>query len=327
MATVHARYQLLNVAGYKMDICKIGYQEYDPLAYYHKKNFPDLKITRPNIDTDFELIHKRALITVNGYVYPTDIGENVLYVPNATKSMLRSKNNHVGMLSFFSFNVDLKKFPIRADMISSDAPFSLYEKAILTFPEEVHAPILVLNGYLVFENPEVFYRVSDRSFALRLDRLMYIERLYELNRYRDIFTEIGVEVSLVNPSMIDANIVKSDATVTKFLTTFNTFLVDVPVSNLSVNKIYLEHSNIPGTFRTEIEPTMPLVVGYGKLGEYMKIRSTDKKYSVYVNDAYYRNHLITNGSFTNVRIYNDHAIPGKTYFLSEAYFLNIASDI
>jgi hypothetical protein len=327
MAEIHFKYQLANTAGYKMEICQIGHNVYDPMAYYHKENFPDVKITRPNIDTDMSLLHNKCLITVNGYVHPTSYLGDTLYVPNATRSMLRSKSNHIGILSFNRLNANLKKFPIDMTMITPESPFTLYEKVILTFPEDIQSPILILNGYLLFENPETFYRVSPRSFALRLDRLNYVERLYELSHYRDIFTEIDVPVSPVNPGMIDANIVKSDATILKFLTTFNTFLVDVPVNNLRTRRVYLEHSSVPGTFRTELEPNMPLMVGYGKLTEYMKKKTTDTKYTVYVNDAYYMNYLIVNTSFTNVNIYNNHAIPGNTYFLSQGYFLDIWTEV
>jgi hypothetical protein len=323
MAKLHFKYQLANTAGYKFNIVKIGYNNYDELAYYHKENFPDIELTRPQIDTDLSLLNDKCILSVNGYIYPTVYNNSRLFIPNATKSMIKSRANNIGIISFNSLNNSLIKYPISVNMITPESPFSLYEKAIITFNEDIKSPILSLCGYMIFENPEFFYRISNRSFVLRLDRLNYIEKLYELNRYRDIFKELNIQTSVNNPTLIDANIARSDAIVLKFLTTFNSFLINVPVDNLQLKKIYLEHSKVPGNFRTEIEPTMPIIVGYGKMSEYLKKKTNDTKFTVYLNDAYYNQHLISNHSFTDINLYNDHRVVGNTYRLTQGYFLDM----
>lgn len=321
------KYQLANTAGYKFNICKIGFNNYDELAYYHKDNFPDIEVTRPGTFTDMSILHNKSLMSVNGYIYPTELIGDRLFIANATKSMLKSRANHIGIISFNSLTSNLVKKPISISMVTPEAPFTLYEKAIITFDEEIQTPILVICGYMVFENPEIFYRISDRSFVLRLDRLNYIEKLYELNRYRDIFNELNIPVSVNNPSVIDAGVARSDSTIINFLTSFNSFLVSIPINNLNLTKIYLEHSNVPGNFRTEIEPTAPILVGYGKISEYFKKKNNDTKWTVYLNDAYYNQHLISNHSFTNIQLYNDNRVVGSTYRLTEAYFLNMSTNI
>lgn len=323
MSELQFNYQLANIAGYKFNIKKIGFNNYDELAYYHKENFPDIEITRPNTDTELSLLNDKCLLSVNGYLYPTVYQDSKLYIPNATKSMLKSRANNIGILSFNNLTSNITKLPISIDMITPESPFTLYEKAIITFSEDIQSPILSMCGYMVFENPEFFYRVSDRSFVLRLDRLNYIEKLYELARYRDIFKELDLATSVNNPSLINAGIARSNAIIIKFLTSFNSFLVNLPITNLHIEKVYLEHSNIPGNFRTEIEPTMPLMAGYGKLSEYIKKKNNDTKYTVYMNDAYYNQHLISNHSFTDIELYNDHRVIGDTYRLSQAYFLKM----
>ena len=323
MTQKHFNYQLANTAGYKFNICKIGFNNYDELAYYHKDNFPDVEITRPNTFTEMADLHNKCLLSVNGYIYPTELIDNRLFIANATKSMLKARSNHIGIISFNKLDTPMVKKPINISMVTPEAPFTLYEKAIITFDEEIQSPILMICGYMVFENPEFFYRVSDRSFALRLDRLNYIEKLYELNRYRDIFTELNIPTSINNPSVIDAGMARSDAAVIAFLTSFNSFLVSLPIDGLALNKIYLEHSNVPGNFRTEVEPTMPILVGYGKISEYFKKKNNDTKWTVYLQDAYYNQHLISNMSFTDIQLYNDHRVVGSTYRLTQAYFLDM----
>jgi len=326
MTHIHFNYQLANTAGYKFNITKIGENVYDELAYYHKENFPDVELKRPGIDTELSLLHNKALLTVNGYVYPTVYQDERLFIPNATKSMLKSRSNNIGILSFNKLAGNSIKHKITAAMVTAESPTSMYEKAIITFNTDIDYPILVICGYMVFEDPEVFYRVSSNSFALRLDRLNYIEKLYELQRQRDIFKELDIPVSPNNPSLIDASIARADITITKFLSSFNSFLVELPVSNLEIKKIFLEHSTVPGNFRTEIEPVYPIIVGYGKIAEYIKKKNNDNKYTVYINDAYYNQHLFSSMSIDEIRVYNDHRVVGNTYRLSQAFFLDISTE-
>ena len=326
MAKKTISYRLATAAGYKANIVNIGTEVYDPLSYYNKENFPDVEITRPGIATDLSLLHTKCLMTVNGYVYPTEYTNNRLYIRNATKCMLRSRDNSIGILSFNQLNAPLTKIAITPSMVSVEPLTPMYEKAIITFDREIGHPILVIGGYLIFEHPEFFYRVSGTSFALRLDRLNYIEKLYEIQRQRDIFNELGIPTSTVNPSLIDATVARSDISITKFLTSFNSFMIELPVTNFTTRKIYLEHSNLPGNFRTEIEPTLPIIVGYGKIAEYFKKKTTEDKYNIYINDAYYNQHIFSYLNNDQIKLYNDHRRPGNTYRLSEAFFLEMSTE-
>jgi len=323
MSLTTVKYQLLNTANYILNITKMNHFNYDELAYYHKDNFPDLEISRPNSNTDLQLLDTRSIVTINGLIYPTIYSGNRLYVPNATLNVLKSRKNNVGILSFNKLAVELKKHVIVPSMISSETPVSLFEKTILTFSSEIKHPILVIAGYPVFEHPEFFYRVSGNSFALRLDRLNYVERLYELSRYRNIFVDLNIPTSDNNPYLIDGGVARSNEVITNFLTTYNSFLIELDCSTFTTTKIYLEHSNIPGSFRTEIEPTYPIVAGYGKFTEYVKHRNNDHKYTVHIADPYYNNHLFSKLSTHQINLYNDHRNPNSTYNLSQAFFLKM----
>lgn len=315
-------YQLLNAAGYRFNICKAGRSVYDCLSYLYKDNFPDIEITRQGASIDTTEILNKCLITINGYVYNSEVIDNRLYVPNATLSMLKSRKNQVGMLSFDLQN-NLVKIPIVPDMVVKDPPYTLYQRAIISFPQPVIKPVLILGGYLVFEDPSYFYRISDDTYVLKLELLPFMERLYETQRYRNIFSELDVQVSPNNPSALDPTEVTSDDTITKYLTLFNSFLVDLGVQSLNIDKVYLERSNIPETFRTQILPNKPLIVGYGKIAEYTYRQNVDTMYTVYTTDSYYNNHLLSYLDPNDIKIYNDHRDPRTTYYLSPAFFLSI----
>lgn len=317
------QYRLAVASGYKANIVKIGREEYDLSAYQYKDNFPDIEITRPAIHTDLQLLDTKCLMTVNGYIYPTAYQSGRLYIPGATSSMLKSRSNQLGILSFNSLETNLKKTKITPAMISYEGAYSYFEKAIITFPEEVKDCFLVLAGYTVFEQSEFFYRVSDRSFALRLDRLNYVERLYELARYRNIYEELGLDVSVNNPNAFEVDTACSNLIVEKFLTLNNTFLVETPGYSIETNKVYLEHSNVPGNFRTEIEPNLPVVGGYGKFIEYKKKKHNLNKHTVYTTDAYMNNYLFTKMDRRELGMFNSNRVVGNTYSLSQAYFFEI----
>lgn len=327
MTQVDFNYQLANSASYRFNIVKIGFNAYDKAAYYHKENFPDVEITRPAVETDLSLLHTKSLLTVNGYIHDTQYIGNKLYIPNATLSMLKSRSNSIGILSFNKLQSHLTKYIITSSMLSTEEHTSMFEKTIITFSTDIQFPILVVAGYMIFENPETFYRVSNRSFVLRLDRLNYIEKLYELNRQRDIFDELNIPISPNNTSVIDGNVARSNETITKLLTLYNSFLVQVPVTNINTRRIYLEHSNVPGNFRTEVDPVHPIIVGYGKIAEYLKRRNNDSKYTVYITDAHYNRHLFSNLPQEHINTYNDHRVIGNSYNLTPAYFLNIYTQV
>lgn len=325
MSTQHVRYQLGSTANYRYNIVKIGFTEYDDLAYMHKKEFPDVEITRPSTDTDLERIHKTCLMTVNGYIYNSLFQANRLYIPGATASMLRSKANVTGVLDFSSFTSDLIRRAITPSMIATEPNILAYDKVFITFPVEVMQPMLVMGGYLVPYSPEYFYRVSDSSFVLCLSKLNYTEKLFETMRYRDIFKDLDVPVSEVNPQLVDANVTRSLATIRKYLSLSNSFMIDLGTPNLTTGKIYLEHSNIPGVFKTQIEPKFPMVIGYGKLNEYSVTKNAQGVYSVYTQDAIYNNHLVTYMPAQDTQVYNDHRVPGSTHRLSQGFFLDITT--
>lgn len=326
MATHRVTYQLASSASYRFNITKVGENSYDELSYFYKSDFPDVEVTRPTTGTDLLKVHESCLLTVNGFVHTTAYSQKKLYILNATKGMLRARANVVGILDFSALTPKLKKFTITPQMVSVDVNTLAYDKVLITFEEPVVQPVLVMAGYLVFYDPECFYRISDNSFALRLSKMQYMEKLYELSRCRDIFKDLEVPVSPLNPEMVDADTVRSLTTIAKLLSLENSFMVDLGTDNLSLKKIYLEHSKIPGTFATEKSPALALITGYGKVSEYSVQMNNDIKYSVYTQDMHYNNYLLSHMKPQTCKVYNDNRLPGQTHGLTQAFFLDITTE-
>lgn len=327
MEEVHFNYISARNAGYKINIAKINYNSYDPLELWVKENFPDVEVTRPTIDTDLSLLDRRTLLTVNGFVYPTVFSNDKLYIRDATKNMLKSRVNHVGILSFNRLNNDLSKYSITEDMITPDGNYSLYDKCIITFPSDIQTPIIIIGGYVQLEEPNIFYRISDRSFALSLSKLPYVERLYETERYRNIFSELEIPVSPNNEFMIDGNVVRSDLVVMRYLTLNNSFLVNVPVSTIVADKQYLNNTKLPGEMYVDFIPEYPIVGGYGKLIEYSRHKGPENRYLIKCLDNYYNNHLFSKRDKGDLAVYNSHRVVGNSYNLANAFMLDMHASI
>lgn len=317
-------YQLASDAGYRFDIAKMGHHQYDQLSYYFKDDFPDVMITRKQTQIDIERLESTFLWTVNGYIHNTARDSESLYIPGVVSGMLRSRANKVGMLNLSGLTTQIKKQVLTATQISTDTNTTAYEKVFITFTNPVISPVFVMAGYLIFENPEFFYRISDNTFALHLNRLNYMEKLYELFKYRDIFKELGVPVSPNNSTQVNTSDVRSTDTIKRFLTLPNSFLVDTGNPNgLTLDPLYLEHSSIPGNFRTHKLPTLPMFVGYGKLTEYHKSQINSERYSVYCQDSVYNNYIFSAQNQHLLNTYNGHRVPGASYRISNAFFLDI----
>lgn len=322
MPSPKVTYTLASRANYKFNIVRMGYSNYDDVSYLYKSDFPDVEVTRPGYSTSLGAIHNKFLITLNGYVHNTVYSEGRLYIPGATKCMLHSRLNMVGLINLGSVAPSLTKTPITLDMVSSELNQLTYDKVIITMPTPVEQPLLIMGGYIVPYNEQSFYRISDTAFALCLSKLQYTEKLYELGRYRRIFEELGVTVSPLNPEAVDANELRSELVIRKFLSLGNSFMVDLKTAPLVSKKIYLEHSSVPSSFRTEIEPILPMFVGYGKLCEY-SLDQTGLKYLVTTQDTHYNNHLFSSIPQRDLTIMNANRQPGNTYTLSEAFFLEL----
>lgn len=326
MTRTHFNYVSANRAGYKFEIYNIHNHMYDKLAYWDKTNFPDIKITRPGITTNLSLLNTNALLSVNGYFHKTITKGSELFIPLVTRSMLKSRANQLGIFSFNNLDTPINVVSITPDMITPDGSYSLLDKAIITFSNEINVAFLCIAGYLIFEEPGVLYKISPNSYALHLSKLNYIEKLYELNEYRDIFDELYIPLSTNNPSLIDGTVARADSTIVKFLTLNNSFLVQIPVSNLQTRKVFLERTNIPSTFRTEIKPQHLLFGGYGKTLEYITREIDGTKYQVNTLDAYYNNYLFSKLPQEDIKLFNDHRMPNNTLRLVQAYFLEIFTE-
>lgn len=323
MMSKSPNYILASSAGYKINIANEGHNPYDETTYANKSQFKDVVMTRPGLVTDMYDVHRKSLITVNGYFHPTSFLDEKLYVKEAVPTLLKTGINHIGIYSFFNLDTDLDKIKITEDMIFGEKEYDYHEKVIIKLPYEVDGLFFIFAGYLIVEDDRYLKRLSGNTFAFFPSRLNLLDKIYELYRYRNIFLELGIDVSNYDDSVALYEDLVSNDTIIKLLTRFNTFFVHIKKHTIDYNPLHLEHSTIPNNYRTELHPSKLLIGGHGKALDYKFMRFNDRKYTILTTDAFYNNLINSYTPTYALDLFNKNRKPGDTYRLSSAFFLDM----
>lgn len=331
MTTVNVNYQHASVSNYTLDLGTYGSAPYTPSNRPPSNQMPDILIRRP--DTDYDLLHRRCLTTVNGFIYPNVADNYGVWILQGAFSMPNDFHQSVGLISFNLLNQDIETVPfsdpneilITPDLVGG--PLRLYDKMYIRFSKFEGTPMLVLGGYLQTPDPDIFYLTSEDenfvTYALHLSLLPYMQRLFETAHYRNIFTELNVDIVNQNPTLVQVDELLSDTTTQLFMNLGNSFLVKVPGTNLTVEQNYLESTTVPGNIITAHVPLSPLVVGHGKFADYRK-KQSNGRWLIYISDGIYENYVFTRD--INPTVINAHRQNQNTYKISPAFFLGMSLD-
>lgn len=307
---------------YKAEIGKAGLELPDNYPDIEK---PDVKLTRPDFNTNMRLVDDNCLISVNGYYHWTDYHNGILNVYDAAKTLRKSNNNNIGILSFLDIGGLSKTKILEDNIFKMDNDTTLKTKLMFSVPNvslENKSYILVLGGYMIFPQEDVFWRSGLNEFILELDKLPYIERILESSDYLDL-SHLGLTPETINPRAYNVTELTSDDTIKKYLTMSNSFLVVVNTANLMTNKIHLRSSNSPGMFTAYQDPSYPLVVNYGKVAEYWKTYE-DTHWSVTVTDSYLRNYVASQQPVRQGQTITNNLTGSEAFYHSRGYLLEIS---
>lgn len=317
-----AKYSDAIMAGYKINPTIIG-QQLEP--NHPVSEMTDLKINRPKHDTNMSFLHTHCLVTVNGYIHMTDAEADgsYAYVKDGCVSMLHSGMNQLGILSFLDIG-ELTKIPITVENIHpATEDYPLRKRIYLNVDVDTtdKTALLVLGGYLVFLEPDVFWQSGENTYALNISAMPIFERFFESRPYLN-FYELGLLESDINPDMISSDEFLSDEKLIKYLTLSQSFIVLVDTKHLFTNKIFIKHTSLPGMFTSYTDPVYPLVVNHGKMAEYWK-EFNDGHWAVNVADSYFRNYIFTHKSSKQLDNITDQRVPMRTHYNSRGYLLEI----
>lgn len=319
----YARYSNTIQAGYKVELANIKLGNIPPSD---KDNNPDLKISRPNYSTDITDIFNYCLVSVNGYFHNQDSDSQYAYIVDGGVTGRHTNDNHVGILSFLNVG-KLNRIKLKEENINPINPGDrLKDKLYFHVEEDLSNKqvLLVLGGYLILPQDDVFYRTGMNTFALNLTGLNILEKVMESSFYLDL-SSLGLSKRVDTPDLFSAEEFLTDEIIKKYLTLSQSFLVSIDTDNLIFNKYKIETTHGPGKFLTGYNPTLPLFVNYGKCAEYSKVYE-GPFWSVTVRDSYMHNFVLTHKNAKHHLNITAQRIPSRTYHNSEAYLLEIGTE-
>lgn len=308
-------------AGYKVKSVKMGFNY--PFNYPHSE-LKDIEISREN--TDMTYVEKFCMVTINGYLHkPESVIDNKLHIKNGSIAMKKENKNHIGLLSFQDIGeIEYGKLTY-TDILSVDDITKLSDRCYLKITkEEDESIMLVIGGYLVLLDDNVLTQHDAGILSLQLNNLPIKQRLIEsINSIN--MDSMGINKNDINDRGIDIqNLINDNDFIKKYLTFDNSFIVKIKTNNLHFRHNHIRSSNLPGMFTTYHKPIHPLVMNYGKIGEYWKTYE-DGFWSVTVCDSYYRNFVFNYSNTKSGDTVGNSLTPNRRFHNSHVYFIEINS--
>lgn len=318
----YVKYNHAIAAGYHAQLDKAGYVLPENAAIELKT---DVKLTRPEIDTDFEMLYDYCLFSVNGMMHRSDYDGKNVFITEAGKSCMLADNNQIGIYSFRDVS-KLDVLDITDDMITVPATFqALQERIAITLPPEksIKSFFLVIGGYMVLPHAQSCWVGNDRTIYLDIKQLSMLERVLESRKLIDL-EPLGLSKSSVNPDAVNVQELYSDTVIRKWLTLSQSFIVLLDTDNLFFDRRYLRQMRAPGIFTAYQKPEYPLVLDQGRLGEYWRIEE-DRYWSVTLTDSFRKNYQHRRELRTHLQDVDGALAFDVPFYFSQAYLLEMGA--
>lgn len=309
-------------AGYHVHLTILGRED---ISIAEQEECFDLKVTRETMATPYDLMYRRCLVTVNGYLHPTDYDTDAFYVREGGRSFRQSRQNQLGLHSFAEIG-EVAQYPITLDQIHPmipDMPLKNHLYLTAPFDPAGKTVLLSLGGYLVLPDPLVFWQTGMQTYALCLEHLPYLERYFESSIHLDL-SALQLSTSPLHPERVSAVELWSDAVIQRYCTLPQSFWIVVDTPHLFWVRRALRSPALPGMFISHIRPTQPLVVGYGKIGEYWPTYE-DQQWSLTVQDSVYRHYIFDTVLPETLNVITNGTVPMHGYSHSRGWLLELGA--
>lgn len=284
----------------------------------------DLVLSRP--ETNMRDVYDYCLFTVNGFFHLGDTDGEKVYILDGGKSSLKSRQNQIGIWSFKNIG-KLSYVPIKTNMIYNQGSSSTFlDRVYIKVNQETEnkSVFMILGGYLVRPEKDIFFPVGNNTYCLVLSRLPLLQRFYESNNYID-YSSLGLDYSSNNQTQVNINQFYSNNTMTKLLTLSTSFMVILDKPDLVFIQHPVRNRKLPNRFTTYVEPKELLITGCGKVSEY-HASLYDKEWTLTVQNSFYQNRVFNTALGGDLEMVSDSKVPDFISFNSAGYLLEALTD-
>ena len=286
---------------------------------------PWLALTRPN--TDYGLLLKSCLASVNGLIHRTDADSQRVYVVDGMKSVRHSGKASLGLVSFREIGA-LEFVSIKPEMIfrgNDDLPLADRMYVKMSSTRAGKTAMLVLGGYLHVLDNESFYRVNDSTFAINFKHIPLRDRYFDSRDLIDL-SGLGLASSPTNANEIDNTELFSDEVLKRYATLSQSFLVFVDNRNMFVDSCSVRESSSANMAVSFMAPHWPMVGETGRLENYWRVHEHGQ-WACSFEDGFRHNYNFNDSPPTQLQGIDDHRLPYKQVVYPRMRFLRIGSDI
>ena len=307
--------------GYAAKLSRIGVGSISGMS---KDDLVDVEISRPGYSTDLSLLHTECLLSVNGFYHMTATDGSRAFIVDAGKSLKTRNLGHFGMASFSKIG-KLSKHRFQASSIYPELTRELKDTVCFQCPVNPTGKtvFLVLGGYLILPQENVFWQSGDREFRVNLTMLPYIERLFESKNFIDLST-LNLTTLETNGESLNIPEAWNDETIRQYFALSQSFILVVNRDKLFWNKVIIRQMLIPGHFTAYQEPIYPLIAGHGRTAEYWKVKE-GAAWSVTVADSWYRRYSFSKVPQEGLENISPQLTVDRPYFDSQGALLEIGA--
>lgn len=273
----HARF--VNLWQYDFS-AELGSAGHHPDSILSEEELVDIRLRR--VGADYQRLARNGLVSVNGFLHRSDFNEHGLYVLKGGITRKQSAEYQLGYLDLSPI-AQMSVLPITSDMVlSRTAGGVLKDGVVLNVKQSLagKTAFLVIGGWL-HALDDYYHVVGDTMIGFDFHNYPWFKRYWQTKDYLDL-SVLG-NLQLIHGAY-DRDLLYSDATIRKWFTLPQSFIVLLDTAEVTVGRVDLENPQLTGRFYTRLRPELPLLVGDSRLCEY---KATNEHIGWVVNPAIY----------------------------------------
>lgn len=241
---------------------------YSTIEGYPLSSLTDLYVRKDGVDS--KVLADNSVFVVNGYLHTHDAFKEGVKIKDATKNMMYSKSNHLGLISF-NIAGGVKQITLKPEMLHRSVEnVSMYQEVVLELGMSLKGKGVLLSvaGMFIYSND--VYRVTDEDngiIVLNLARLNFIDRIQTAVNHVE-FPELLLFSQDDNIQHLETDVLLSDPFIHSLLRMSQTFVMVTEQPYHVVKREPLGYQGVYGRYFSHEYNYDIMVDSYGRIVPY-----------------------------------------------------------